>query len=119
MTAGRPVASHVAHIQRSVVARQFFFSLDSQYETPDLVHQCTPVGYLAVSADYRSVVCGDMNAFIVIIGHCFDLRAPEWSESDVAAHLLATSKQSGLPMMLAQTDSLGGRFAIVCFVGGH
>ena len=102
------------------LARSYLFSLEPIDPKPaELREVPLPDGHLFISPDYYCHVQRVDAAFVVLIGYCIDLEALGATESDIALSLLQRALRDGIEAMLASTDHLTGRFAVICHVAGR
>ncbi len=113
-----PVEQEVRWRWKGFLPRSFLFSLEIWKDQTNLVEVPLPVGKLAVSPDYCWQVASREDSFIVLIGHCIDLRAPGRKEAEVANRLLDTALQRGVDEMLSETDDFIGRYTAICCIRG-
>ncbi|MGO4526452.1 hypothetical protein AB4097_16510 [Microvirga sp. 2MCAF35] len=98
--------------------RSFLFSLDDRYEAPGLGHVLVPIGKLQISPDYHCYTVASQESFLILIGHCIDLRAPASQEPDAARTLLHAALHDGVETMLAASDHIIGRYTVICYSRG-
>jgi hypothetical protein len=98
--------------------RSFFFSLEKRYQAQGLKDVPLPLGRLQLSPDYQCDTAIDEGSFLVLIGHCIDLRTPGISEAQIAGALLRTARRDSIEAMLASTDHLVGRYTAICHARG-
>jgi asparagine synthetase B (glutamine-hydrolysing) len=99
--------------------RSYLFSLEAlDRRPPNLREMPVPVGHLFISPDYDCHVRSTNSSFIALIGYCIDLDRPGDDEDAVASTLLDHATRDGIDAMLARTDDLFGRFAVICHIRG-
>jgi hypothetical protein len=98
--------------------RSFLFSVTPVLNRPaGMVEIPTPEGQLFVSPDYQCFVGTSDSGFVVLIGHCMDLRQRPARELQIATRLADLAVRDGFEPMLADTDDLAGRYAAICRSG--
>jgi hypothetical protein len=98
--------------------KSYLFSIEPVASRPaNLLEVSVPCGQLFVSPDYACCVQRSGSSFIALIGYCIDLENPGGTEADIVSSLLQRAMRDGIDAMLAHTDDLFGRFAVICHIG--
>src|SRR5688572_24301870 len=81
--------------------RSFLFSVTPVLNRPaGMVEIPTPEGQLFVSPDYQGFVGTSDSGFVVLIGHCMDLRRRQAREPQIATRLADLAVRDGFEPML-------------------
>ena len=116
----RPIKEDVRWRWDGFLPRSYLFSLEPIHPKPTALREVPlPEGHLFISPDHECLVQRIDDSFIALIGYCFDLEAPAATESDIALSLLQRARRDGIDALLASTDYLTGRFAVICHVAGR
>jgi len=100
--------------------RSYLFSIEPlEREPANLKPIAIPVGYLYVSPDYSCHVQKAGTSFVALIGYSIDLAKPDATEAEILSSLLQRAVKDGINAMLAATDEMFGRFAVICHLNGE
>ena len=115
-----PIGTEATHWSwDGYLPKSYLFSADPIAAKPQSLREVPlPRGHLFISPDYECCVQSLGPSLMIVIGHCIDLSEPKRSEPEIASSLLQHAMQ-GIDHMLAQTDDLFGRFAVICHIDGR